>query len=345
MKFVIVGDRFSTLHGGVEQHSSTLAAELSKRGHLVNWIERDDVIREDILDSTDYLLIEGVRRKRIWALLGRMNRDLLQRTALFTHGSFFEFTHRVELIRLGYYGGLLTSQAKTLFDYAITFKRARKFLRVYVLSELERDDLVGYYGLPRDKVRVSSNFLQPLDMMEPPSDLNTDSWAAPFSHRRFILGIGRIEQRKNFIAAVKAAHLLGENIVLVGRDCGALRGIRRFVAQKGMSGFTHLESVTTAQKRALIAIADALVIPSFVEGIPYVMLEAQTMGVPVICTRMSYVDKWRNVIPCDPTTTSVVEAIQTLRKRENKAERPIVPSGEQVVTDLIDDLTTGSTYQ
>jgi glycosyltransferase involved in cell wall biosynthesis len=66
-------------------------------------------------------------------------------------------------------------------------------------------------------------------------------------------------------------------------DGPLLESCREFVASQGLSACVHLPGLTDNAWRALCAM-DIFVLTSRLEGLPNVMIEAQAMGVPVVCS-------------------------------------------------------------
>ena len=66
---------------------------------------------------------------------------------------------------------------------------------------------------------------------------------------------------------------------------GAVGAYRAMAQQLGIAGSVHFTGwLDQAAAAALLAEADALVLPAYDEGLPLVILEAMATGVPVICT-------------------------------------------------------------
>lgn len=92
--------------------------------------------------------------------------------------------------------------------------------------------------------------------------------------RRLIEAIPRSALRSHLHLAVAGA----------GADEAACR---QLAADRGLSGqVTFLGWRSAAETEALLAAADVLALPSEIEGLPYVLLEAMASGVPVIAGRV-----------------------------------------------------------
>jgi glycosyltransferase involved in cell wall biosynthesis len=107
-----------------------------------------------------------------------------------------------------------------------------------------------------------------------------------------LVAIGRLAPQKGFALlveamAVAAPRLPGLHLTLVGD--GELRpGIEAAIARHGLHGQITLAGwQDEAGVRAAIAGASALILPSFAEGLPVVLMEAMAMGRPVIATAIA----------------------------------------------------------
>jgi glycosyltransferase involved in cell wall biosynthesis len=107
-----------------------------------------------------------------------------------------------------------------------------------------------------------------------------------------ILFMGTLEPRKNVGVLLRAyARLIQEvpsapRLVLAGTATAAAEGWLQDIAQPPLKGrVEHLGYVEPDQRRELYATASMLVLPSHLEGFGLPVLEAMTVGVPVIVSR------------------------------------------------------------
>lgn len=106
--------------------------------------------------------------------------------------------------------------------------------------------------------------------------------------QRFVC-VGRLSEQKGQLVLLEAASLLKERfdkleIILAGD--GPMRGIMesRIAELKLQSTVRITGWVSNAQVRELIQSSRAMVLPSFAEGLPVVLMEALALGRPVIAT-------------------------------------------------------------
>lgn len=117
------------------------------------------------------------------------------------------------------------------------------------------------------------------------------AWAGPPRQPgRDVLFLGRLELRKGVFDLVRSfaaasAAVPGARLVLAGE--GDAAGVTALAAQLGIAGRVLLAGWVDGRRRAaLLASAAVLVLPSYHEQMPMVLLEAMACGTPVIATRV-----------------------------------------------------------
>jgi glycosyltransferase involved in cell wall biosynthesis len=116
-----------------------------------------------------------------------------------------------------------------------------------------------------------------------------DGAAVPPPSGRQLVCVGRLAEQKGQLILIEAARLLAEQtddftLVLVGE--GPMRGeIEALIDQFGLGNrVTLLGRQNNAEVRKQILASRALVLPSFAEGLPSVLMESLILGRPVIST-------------------------------------------------------------
>jgi len=168
------------------------------------------------------------------------------------------------------------------------FRTLREADRIVAISECTRRDIAQLGRIPEEHISLIYQSCAPrFTTQVSPSDTEQVSrtYGLP---RRYLLGVGTIEQRKNMMLALKALHWLPDDIslVLVGR---ATKYARQIVETATKENLTHrlrlLHGVPDQHLPALYAGAEVFVYPSRYEGFGIPVIEAIRMGLPVVaCT-------------------------------------------------------------
>jgi colanic acid/amylovoran biosynthesis glycosyltransferase len=110
----------------------------------------------------------------------------------------------------------------------------------------------------------------------------------PAENNRFVC-VGRLAEQKGQLLLVAAAGRLadaGHDFELVLAGDGPMRGeIEAAIREHGLEGRVRITGwLSNAQVRAEMIAARAMVLPSFAEGLPVVIMEALALGRPVVTT-------------------------------------------------------------
>lgn len=162
---------------------------------------------------------------------------------------------------------------------------ARLSARVLAVSESTHRSLVEQ-GYPAKLVETVYNGIDPSEHFAQRSGLRKEL-GVPDS-APLVLEIGRLCDVKGQRELVQAAALLpGVHVALAGDDLeqsGAYRALlERLAAECGVSDRVHLLGYRS-DPDALLEEADVFVLPSWIEGLPLVVLEAMVHARPVVAT-------------------------------------------------------------
>jgi len=177
-----------------------------------------------------------------------------------------------------------TVHGPTEFDKPQLIGLTQKILRsefVVAVSSFGRSQLYRCLEYKRwPKVEVVRCGLDASFFAAPPAP-------APDSHR--FVCVGRLVEQKGQLLLVEAAHRLAKRgvdleLVLVG-DGEMRTTIQALIARYGLQDRIRITgSVSNHQVRAEILASRALVLPSFAEGLPVVIMEAMALRRPIIST-------------------------------------------------------------
>lgn len=150
---------------------------------------------------------------------------------------------------------------------------------VIAVSQGVADDLIHAFAVPPERISVLSNPVDG-DAIRARADVSDADGPAP----PYVIAMGRLVPNKNFpllIDAFAAAAIPGQLVIFgEGPERPALE---RQIAARGMTGRIVLAGFTENPFPA-IAAAQCYVLPSNAEGFPNGLVEAMTLGVPVIST-------------------------------------------------------------
>jgi glycosyltransferase involved in cell wall biosynthesis len=158
---------------------------------------------------------------------------------------------------------------------------------VVAISEQTAGDLVHFYGVPRERIRVVyQGCHQVFRRPQPPQRLAAVAarlGVAP----GFVLQVGTIEPRKNLLLTARAvASLPGVTLVAVGRPTAYAGEVLAFARTAGLGERLRLlRGVSSEDLAALYQLAGVAVYPSRFEGFGIPIVEALVSGTPVVTTR------------------------------------------------------------
>ena len=148
------------------------------------------------------------------------------------------------------------------------------------VSETTKRDLIDLYGVPEDRVRVVPLGMDPPSVTPAPAsrlaELGIDG--------KFLLQVGRIEKRKNQLAAVAAVERLdGVKLVVAGPE----RDPELSAQLRGSAHARVLGMVDQSTLELLYNEAAAVIVPSLYEGFGLPVLEAMARGKVVVAAMAS----------------------------------------------------------
>ncbi|MBR4729001.1 MAG: glycosyltransferase family 4 protein, partial [Prevotella sp.] len=158
----------------------------------------------------------------------------------------------------------------------------------------------------------------------------------PVIQGRYILSVGSIEARKNILLAVKALPYLPDdvNLVIVGRHTKYTDQVTDYMKANHLEHrVSILHGVSDEELPALYAGAEAFVYPSRYEGFGIPIIEAISMGLPVVACTGSCLEEAGGpdslyVDPDDEQT--MAQAIRQSLKGAEGREQRIIRSREYI---------------
>jgi glycosyltransferase involved in cell wall biosynthesis len=169
---------------------------------------------------------------------------------------------------------------------------ARRAEHIITDSEYSKAQIIERLGVPSSKLSVIScgvngEFL-PMDREEALQAVS----AALEIHEPYLLYVGSLKRYKNVSSLLKAFAMLRERrdipqrLVIIGDTAEGRRELGGECAQLGISERTEfVPFVGQGILPKVYAAADALVMPSKIEGFGLPVVEAMACGTPVVCSR------------------------------------------------------------
>lgn len=174
--------------------------------------------------------------------------------------------------------------------YQFKFKSACSLAtRIIAVSQATKDDIVAHFRIDPAKVSVvyqscHERYRQGIDISRLPAVLAKYNLPP-----RFFLYVGSIIERKDLLSAVKAMHALGDAVqiplVAVGGGREYRERVLEYVASKRLGRQVLFPSRVSSEDLPYLYHAAALLVyPSKIEGFGIPIIEALSMGRPVVTT-------------------------------------------------------------
>jgi glycosyltransferase involved in cell wall biosynthesis len=304
VRILLIADAFEQVRGGIEHHADVLESVLRRMGQDVvrySWAD----LRNGPLAGYDWCLFDGIQRIGVMLSLLRAG-GKAPLFGLFTHGSFSEEAWSGSLRHFGYRPPQPAFTLRRVFDFALMTEILGSMAAIFTLSLSESTEIQRLFRVRPSNLVVIQPFLD----LPALASAGADPPFGPDGDRSYVCAVSRIEPRKNFDVALAAAARVGVEFWLAGPDQGGLASVRSVATEVGVESFRYLGVVSEGQRLQLLRNAGATVLPSFLEGIPYMILHSLQLGTPAVCTRFSYIAPTGGLVLCDPTVESVAAGLR-----------------------------------
>lgn len=285
MNILFVNSQKADEFGGGEQWMITTGAGLRDRRHRV-WIGGRPASR--LLEAAEAAGLEVLRLpfhgdfdpSLTWTL-----RRFLRHEAIDVLVCNFNRDIRVAGLagRLARTPAIFTSHALDSINRKRRYTLPIRWLTDGVITNAEsiRRAYVEDYGLPADFVTLVRYGI------DPPTGI-AQSWSADaYGGRQVILSAGRLSEQKGFDVLIEAASELrarrDDFVVLIAGDGNLEDRLRTQIAELGLEQTVQLIGFQSPLRPA-IAGAAVFALASRYEGTPTVLLEAMSVGTPVVAT-------------------------------------------------------------
>jgi glycosyltransferase involved in cell wall biosynthesis len=183
---------------------------------------------------------------------------------------------------------------------------------IIAVSENTKKDLIKLYRVSADKIQViyeGYDADEKVQIQNIKSQINTKY---KIQNTKYLLFIGRLEERKNIVGIIKAFEILKEQyklphkLVLAGKFGYGEKKIKEELKNINCVKDIILTGyVSEEEKRELLKNADIFLFPTFYEGFGIPVLEAQSAGVPVIAGDNSSIPEISNLAAGSPSAVLV----------------------------------------
>ncbi len=173
-------------------------------------------------------------------------------------------------------------------------KSCRWAKKIISVSENTKKDLKNLYQVPEEKIEVIyEGYDDCYFCLGVKNNVSTlDSRLS--ENDRYILFVGRLEERKNILGIIQTFEILKEKyklshrLVLAGRSGYGYEKIEvKIRNSKFREDILELGFVSEEEKRGLYERGDIFLFPSFYEGFGLPILEAQKAEIPVVASNVS----------------------------------------------------------
>lgn len=182
---------------------------------------------------------------------------------------------------------------RKLYDFKYR-RSAQIATRVVAISERTKADLVELHGIDPAKIDVIYQGIDPIFSLAVDSQKRLEMRQKYALPERFILAVGTVEKRKNLLLAVEALPQLPQSVklVVVGRMQGDYAAeVKKRIAALGLSDRVMHIQVPFVELPTLYSMADICSYTSRYEGFGLPVVEALTMGTPVIAATGSCLEE------------------------------------------------------
>ncbi len=204
--------------------------------------------------------------------------------------------------------------------------------QVIAVSENTKHDLVRLYHVPKEKIEVIyEGFSTPLS-----GESSTKKTEKPY-----FFFVGRLETRKNIVRIIEAFEQfkkktgLSHQLVLAGKPGYGYKNIKERIAKSAYrSDIAEPGYITEAEKWAYLQSTEAFLFPSLYEGFGLPVIEAQSVGTPVITSNTSSLPEiaGEGAILIDPLRPErLAEAMEVLAQNPEKRADIIGKATQNVI--------------
>ncbi len=181
--------------------------------------------------------------------------------------------------------------AMAFYSKTLILNAVRKARQIITVSNASKEALVQYAGAPDHKIHVIPNKV-PQQLIDAASDRGILA-ELNLSPSTYFLYVGQIKPYKNITGLIEAFAEFSKrcpdiHLIIVAYHIKLQFDIQRLIEARKLSGrVSILSGLSFERMKCLYENAIALVLPSFSEGFGLPVLEAMTLGTPVIASNIA----------------------------------------------------------
>lgn len=264
---------------------------------------RQDIVTGPFLENPDYKTIcHNGCFKSLWRTSG-IKKNLKQDHINIYHGLSHELP--LNIARTGIpsvvtihdliyrtYPDMFTAIDRAIYDYKFRYS-CRHADKIIAISESTKQDIIKYFNIPEDKIKVIYQAIQPIFYTMQPGDTARQTVKKYNIPDDYLLYVGAINSRKNLLGIVKALALLPHDLqiplVIIGNGREYKKEVLKYAASANLTNRLILINNLHDPKelQAFYQQARIFVYPAFYEGFGLPVTEALLSKVPVITSANS----------------------------------------------------------
>lgn len=293
MKIGIDASRaFSPQRTGIEEYSYQIIKHLMDKldGHqVILYVRKNQKIEFDLPERWSTKVINF---PRLWTQIG-LSLEMLRHPidVLFVSGHILPVIHpKRSIVTIhGLEYEMVPEAYSTLERLYMGFfiKKSCKWAsRIIAVSKNTKNDLMNLYRIPEEKIFVVYEGVS--------NDQKIVIKEHYKKYRPYLSFIGRLEKRKNIEGIIEAFNILKKKykvphkLILAGQEGFGYSDITRKIGKSKFKSDIILPGyVSEEEKYAILVGADVFLFPSYYEGFGLPILEAQSVGTPVITSNLS----------------------------------------------------------
>lgn len=235
--------------------------------------------------------------KRLWTQV-RLSWEMITRTpdVLFVPAHVQPYVHpKKTVLTVHDVAAKATPGAYNRFEKWYSLWTAEEALQklpaVIVPTNAVKKDLLALFpAVTEQTIRVIHHGINPAFLVESSLENNAEVLSKKAIQKPFVIAVGRIEHKKNTVGLMRSfarAVELGYkgSLVLVGKPGFGYQEVERVMKKSVVKNFiTMIPWLDTHDLVTIMRQADALAFPSLAEGFGLPVLEAMSLGVPVIAS-------------------------------------------------------------